>query len=592
MLLLEKLKKNENIWCAFIFSFLFFSLLGYALDFYYDLNDDVLMKDILAGVYTGEPESRNIQMLYPLSLFLSWLYRLLPAVSWYGVFLCGCHFFCTLLMTERLLGFCEGRLKKSMALAAEALFLAAYVLRDLVFVQYTFTSAMLASAAAFLVMTGKKTNKKDEKYFLSGCIPGIILAILAFLLRSEMLLLLLPFLCTAGIFRWSEESSPVFSKENVRKYFLTAGILFAGILVSLMIHSWGYRSSEWRNFQAFFDSRTELYDFQTIPAYQDNREFYESIGMSESRQILLENYNFGMDDELDAECLEKIAGYAKDLKREQTDFWSTCREALKNYKYRTFHETDYPWNLAVLVLYMGVFAAMCVGARFRSVWKLVFLGFLRTGIWLFILFRGRVPERITHSLYLMEFTILLALLLSEIRRGNRKARRIRAGIIAVPVILALAAVPGSLQKTWWEYGYREEINSRMQALESYVSQRQEEFYFIDVYSTVAYSEKLFEPKSQGLSNYDLMGGWAVKSPLNRKKLDAFLIEDMGDAVLNRADVFVIVQEPESPNFPTLEEWVTSYYEEKGQEVLLRKKDGIYVGKEAVFTVYRVEKKEE
>ncbi|MDD3206527.1 MAG: hypothetical protein PHS74_12470, partial [Lachnospiraceae bacterium] len=40
-------------------------------DYYYDLNDDMLMKDIISGSYTGMPNGHNIQMLYPISWFLS-----------------------------------------------------------------------------------------------------------------------------------------------------------------------------------------------------------------------------------------------------------------------------------------------------------------------------------------------------------------------------------------------------------------------------------------------------------------------------------------------------------------------------------------
>ena len=35
-------------------------------DYYYDLNDDMLMKDIISGSYTGMPNGHNIQMLYPI----------------------------------------------------------------------------------------------------------------------------------------------------------------------------------------------------------------------------------------------------------------------------------------------------------------------------------------------------------------------------------------------------------------------------------------------------------------------------------------------------------------------------------------------
>lgn len=589
MWLWEKLKKRENIGWALAFSVFFFGLLGLWLDFYYDLNDDVLMKDILSGIYTGVPESRNVQMLFPLSWLLSCLYRLIPVVPWYGVFLCGCHALCIFLVTERTLKFCHSRPAKLLVLAVELFLMSAYFLRDLVFIQYTFTSAVLGTTAVFLVLTGKGSEKTLD--FFRSCLPGILLAVIAFLLRSEMLLLLLPFLCTAGLFRWAEESRPVISKENVKKYFLTVGALFLGLAICQMLHILGYRDPGWQKFSAFFDNRTELYDFQTIPPYHDNREFYESIGMSESRQTLLENYNFGMDEDLDAEELRKVAEYAGSLKRERMDFWTACREALVNYRYRTFHGTDYPWNLLVIAMYIWILAATWKDFKFRYLWKLMFLGFVRTGIWMFILFRGRAPERITHSLYLVEFGILLALLLTVIRQKNgHSSFVVRIGTIAILGLLSLTALPGSLEKTWQEYRHREEININLQALQSYTGQRHECFYFLDVYSTVAYSEKMFVKNFPGSANYDLMGGWLVKSPLNQKKLEAFLIESMETAVLDREDVYVIVQEPESPKLPRLEEWLPAYYEERGYTVFLHKDDAVCIGNTEIFTVYSVEEK--
>ena len=75
-------------------------------DYYYDLNDDVLMKDILAGVYTGTPEGHNIQMLWPVSAFISLFYRMIGTLPWYGLFLCLCHFGSFFLIVKRSLLFC------------------------------------------------------------------------------------------------------------------------------------------------------------------------------------------------------------------------------------------------------------------------------------------------------------------------------------------------------------------------------------------------------------------------------------------------------------------------------------------------------
>ena len=51
---------------------------GFFFDFFYDLNDDMVIKDILAGAYTGVPEGRTNQMLYPIGWVLACVYHLLP----------------------------------------------------------------------------------------------------------------------------------------------------------------------------------------------------------------------------------------------------------------------------------------------------------------------------------------------------------------------------------------------------------------------------------------------------------------------------------------------------------------------------------
>ena len=99
------LQKKENHILALGMSALLCVVIGIFFDYYYDLNDDVLIKDILAGVYTGTPEGRNIQMLFPLSFFISLFYRVVRGLPWYGIFLCLCHFGSIYLITERMLGY-------------------------------------------------------------------------------------------------------------------------------------------------------------------------------------------------------------------------------------------------------------------------------------------------------------------------------------------------------------------------------------------------------------------------------------------------------------------------------------------------------
>ena len=50
------LKKHENCILSLAMALILAGILAARFDFYYDLNDDVLIKDILSGVYSGTPD--------------------------------------------------------------------------------------------------------------------------------------------------------------------------------------------------------------------------------------------------------------------------------------------------------------------------------------------------------------------------------------------------------------------------------------------------------------------------------------------------------------------------------------------------------
>lgn len=581
----EKLKQKENKIWALAFTVLLCFLLSVKFDFYFDLNDDVMMKDMVAGVYTGVPESRNIQMLYPLSWFLSCLYRLAGTLPWYGIFICGCQFFCIYLLTERLLGFFEKRMVKTFVVCMEALILITLFLRELIFVQYTVTCALLTATAAFLFITAD--SSETAGVFLRRNIPSILLAGVAFLMRSEMFLLLLPFLCVCGVCRWAAERS-AWTKENARKYFLIFGVILLVIGLGQAANMLGYHSAGWKEFIDYFDKRTELYDFQTIPFYEENKDFYDRIGLTWIEYITLRNYNLGIDEKIDAKLLGTVADQAEELKKEYSSTLDTFKRAFQNYRGLIFHKGEYPWNLFVSAMYITVLTAALSNRHFRYVFELLLLGIVRTGLWMFILYRGRYPVRITHSLYLVELIILFGMLLWEGTKEKRLPIFVRVGVVVLLVFLVRLGLSDSVEKTKSEYLYREEVNQELRALQAYTRQNPDNFYFVDVYSMMPYSEKMFVGTDNSLSNYDIMGGWTSKSPLTYKKFQAFSFDTMEAAIPSLDNVFLIVQEPELDWLPTLAEWVQEYYREKGIWVSVQKVDVIKTGEREVFSVWAVE----
>lgn len=506
---------------------------AWAFDFYHDLNDDVLIRDILSGVYTGVPESRNAQMLFPLSWLLAGLYRLLPGVPVLGIFLWLCQAGSLYLIVYRSLRYAAGLPGKLLLAGTETLLAAGMLLYHTVFVQYTVTSGLLMTAAIFYIASAEPVSRADTlPQAAARLMPAALPALLAFLLRSEMSLLFLPLAAAAGIMKWADER-PVFTKRSWCAYAGTFLLVLAGMLVFLLADRAAY-GGEWAQFRRLFDARTQVYDFNSgdLRRYEGNEAFYDEQGISPLQCTLLENYNYGADDSMDVSVMESVAEYGK---QKEGYFVHSLAEGLWLYRARLRNDTsvgmdELPWLLTEAVLAGLLLLTALYRKRWSICWKLLLLGGVRSVLWMYLILRERVPERISHPLYFAEIALLAALLLQELEREReRKAFRIRPVAAALLLMIGLCSLPGTVRDTADAFRQREETNALDLAAEEYYRAHPDTLYLADVQSTVAFSRKLFTP-NEGFGNYDLLGGWICKSPLTEKKMEAFGYSSMGEAV--------------------------------------------------------------
>ncbi len=607
-------KKHENCILALAAILCMMLFVGFKFDYYYQANDDVYIKNILSGAYTGTPESHNIQMHYIISLLISLMYRIAGGLPVYGLFLCACHYGAGFLIFERSARLMAKTWSKVLVVVLEAVVFTGLLLSELVFMQYTVTCTLLAAAAAFRFYTTDK--ELPTKEFIKANIFNVLLVTLAFLVRSEMLLLLLPLICTAGLFKWFTHK-PVFTKVNAVKYLSVIGLILTGIGVGQATHMLAYSSEEWTIFTEFFDERTELYDYQFIPAYEGNEEFYNQIGLLESEQELLVNYNFGLDEDIVADTLRQTADYAVALKGTGLSFTERLKNAIFDYKYKLTHEVDYPWNVMVLVAYALLILLAWKNKSYAYIWKIPFLFFIRTGLWMYIIMGNRYPARITHSLYFMELVILAAVIFEECRKEYVRGQiqfDAAPGVIKAwqscsftILVVAIYGMLGILSFSYHselasvESKQRDYANREMDALTDYCKKHYDNFYYVDVYSAVSctdfvmsdlaieYSEKAFEDVDNNLDNYDLMGGWVIKSPLTVKKLKNYGMEALdGNSAMERGlvnldDVYIIIKSEKNVD------WLVDYYEEKaGIQVAVNVVDEINIDDKSLFTVYAID----
>ncbi len=622
---------RERLWqlCGVLaFTLLIVLIPALRFDFYYDLNDDTVIKDILSGAYTGSPSGYCIQMMFPLSWLIAVCYTAIPAVPWYGLFLCVCQFGAVLLIALRLMKLMKGRIAKVMSLVFLAAVSLGLFMRELVIIQYSVTSGFCMACACFLFITGERTQKVS--LFLKKNILPALLVLLSFMIRSEVCLMLMPFLLLAGMVKWGGEEK-IFTSKNIRKYLLLIGSTLIGMSAILGVDKVAYSGNDWSSFRDFFDARTKLYDFYGLLPYEEseNEEFYASIGLSRESYTLLENYNFALDDSIDSWLLDSISDYRKERAREGEDLNYTLgfvsknsmREAFWLYRQQllslagdardTFFATD------ALEDYKGegrvaVCCCACAGAyliyillcflpqtgikRVAVLLKIAALLVIRSSLWIYLYMVGRAIERVTMPLLMTELIVLAGFTLVDFRQGeawqdkvaDTLKKAVCVAVCGLSVLFLTAAFIGGCRSVSAEYLARLNADGRWQALAQYCKGHADNYYVIDVYSSTSYngtpySEKLFANVDNSYKNYDICGGWMAKSPLYRQKLARAGIKDIQTALKSGYSKTYFVASADKDL-----SWISAYYGKRGASVMPRFVDSIdATDGETAFIVYAI-----
>lgn len=580
----------DNVILSVIVVIVLFIISGILFDAYYELNDDMVIKDILAGSYAGRPDGHTNQLLYPLGFLLSKCYLIFQGLPVFGVFLSVCFAVCFVMIGYRSLSFYHSRKIKVAVVLLEGALLFSMYLWELVYIQYSVVSGMLAATACFWFYTMPKGMELKE-FFKQG-MPALFLVWVAFLVRSEMLLLMCPFLAAVGLMHWFEETKmqveeyvgpekkgmlkQMFGRDNLIRYIGLVIVMALGLVAVFMLDGLAYQSPEWKEFRQFFDARTTVYDYTWYPAYEDAVEFYEENGISKEQYQLIDSYNFGLDSSLDAHTLEKIATYG-----ERQRMLGSTGVRIKNVLWEMAHnmlaKEHAPYNYFVLVSYGLVIGLAVVQKRKDYAWKLFLLLAMRTVSWSYLYWSARVVSRIAHPLYMIEFLILTAMLVAELYDrplwNVEKYYRRATGIVYLLLILIM--LPLSYQKVRTEQAARENLLVNQEMLDDYCKEHGENYYYLDVYSSVAFIEKMYKNVDNSHKNYDLLGGWLCHSPLQKQVVGGTIEENL----LQEGFYFVIESIGDTG-------FLTDYYSTKGTEVILELQDTVGEG-ENPFLVYKI-----
>lgn len=568
--LLSDTKKNQrnikyvNIAVAVMVTAILFLILSFWSDIVYCLNDDLMIQSILSGRYSGSPSGKAVYLSEPLSGLLAFLYGIWPSLPWFGLFLAGCYILCFFLILfsslERLVKNAEVTGKKRMigigcvCVLSVAIF-CGFFLSQFLMIHYTVAAAVLGGTAIYLFMMSDDSG--DRKSALQSSWMPVVLLLLCYLVRTKVFFMTAPFLAVAGLYR-------ILRTRRFVCYLVPLAMLGAGLLLLMLAGRLSYGDAVWQEYLDYNDARTELYDYELIWEEEEAEIYYDAQGYASEEIEIYRNYNVLLNETLTAEDYRKIAAYG-DLRPEgQRTWFQKFKEGFWLYRHRMLGKAeDYPYNVVSIALYIMA-AMLMIGSRDKkSLWMLVLLGMVRSGLWIYLLAEGRYPERITISLYLIELLVLLAMIVDKRTRPeqmieNRISSIVnRMGIALVGIILVILSLETAYQvlpKTLEARAQQLEINREDDQLFDLMKSHPENLYLLDVYSVVYHTEYAVRDYDGSYENYLLLGGWAAGSPLVTEKLDSWGYESAFDALERGENVYLVLKEGVGMELKELEDF--------------------------------------
>lgn len=560
---MKKYLKQHGFEYALSFVLVVMAAVGISVVFGYSFstNDDAMLRNIVNGNYTGSPEAHLIYIMYPLGFLLKCGYEMFPHVPWYDIFMVGMHYICWFLIMVRIGQQFEKKGMKAVAVVISLIGLLMIDMPYLVMHQYTVLAALLASVAIFWLVTSKA---EDRAEYVADRVVCIVFLTLCLWLRNQVFFMALPI----GFFILLKEVlQEKKTKQEGVKILKKTGIFLASVLavflISFGIEKIAYGSEEWKDFKAYNEARTDIYDFYGIPSYEEYSSEYNNLGLSYGDWLVIDHYDSGLVESLDTEKILRIAELSKAEWEEPQQYYSVPRQILYSICETVLYNQIQPIGLILTVMYVvALFISLKRQDKCGILCLCGMLAFQAAFVGYFI-WQGRFPERVSYGLYFMQFIYLTGIMLKNntIPELTLKKQGFYFAIISLLCMVVLGC--------FGLYRVRDILNQQAvleqniadwSYVNDYFEAQSGNKYYIVTKSFVFSAEEMFGDSKTESCNIIRLGSWIQNSPLEEEHNSAQGISNMEEQ-LAQEDNFYIVQAAENDL-----EWLDSFYESNGYEV--------------------------
>lgn len=560
------MKKYQKWLVTTILAFLTLCITAVTCPMVFYMNDDVTIRNILSGAYSGMPDGHAVYMKYPLTGMISLLYRLAGGIPWFSLFMTGCFLLAAVMVLGHLV--CEfktnNKLIKIGIIVGTALMCVALFLSHMIYLHYTIVAAMLGGCGLMLTTLGDRHK-------------AILLFVICYCVRSQVFFLLIPFLAVSLLWQ--------LDKNKWRELLQMLAVLAGCIILCMIWNGLMYRSDDWQEYQVYNAGRTALYDYGDLLDYEEYTAQYEARGIGKPEYTILDQYALALDSSVDAEILQAAAEFYEERLMSDRSTVDYLRFCLSEYYYHAVY-TDKPYQYLLIAAYFLAAVGLVWQKRWRKLGLLCCMAVGRSLIWIYLIWQGRFPERIYISLYLLEIPILVAMCSAVLADANKsEGNKVIDCIIAACCLALFGAGIYQISAAAERAAGQQEALKKWYTLTGYCAAHDDNIYLLDVKSMVSYAGRVWEPTANVQSNYLLAGGWMSGTPLMKERFRAHDADDGGDLLADRGKASGEILYISSPEHSA--EWLTDYLSLRFEEKEVELRDCILLNDQVIFYVYGV-----
>lgn len=549
-----------------------------AAGFVYAIGDDVIMRDIVSGAFTGRPDGHLIFIKYALGYVLSRLYLLNNQADWYGFFMAGTLFLALAAVLYRGLSEKKGIIWRGIYTGlALCLFIAVMVFHAAQF-EWTISAAMLGSSGLYLYASGKGAGKGQR--ILEEVFAWLLL-FLTFCIRTDVFFMVLPGFGISFLWKF------VRGRKGARKFCFRELVLPAAVFVTagavMLTEAAAYRGEEWEEFQKFQAARTQVYDYSGIPSYEADPAFFEELGLSGHEIRNLRHYALYLIEGMDREMMEALSGESQRQNALQTGFPGRIKEGIRLAFGQFVHKDYFPASLPALLFLAGILI-LCFLYERRALLPLLLFWLAEGALWLALGYVGRLPERVAFSLHLMSLLCMAAYfyrLYLEEERGI--PQKVKAVTVSGIFILVLAGAVFQWKTAAESNRAKIARDGNYQLFKDACREEPGKLYFVETFMAEPIGGAVVTGSGNfGQNNCITLGDWYSTSPLDRERFERLGIEDVEETILSNPDAFLVVRDVEDPGF------LGSYFSYKYPEYSLVLRD-VKVIEDRYYYLYQIQR---